>query len=179
MEKIIENLERELRDIIENKPRKTLRKDLGDMIDLRLLRMIVFSLQWASVGYQSALRFAGMKFGRRLGMDSNSREMRNLLDEVKTLIESLKDGRIEIEYTLKEKKINFKVFDAALVSSIANGGQSVCFFKEGFIEGYLDGAIKKQGSLTAEFQEIKGVRVEETKCQGKGDKYCQFTIYLS
>ena len=63
MEKIIEGLEKDLRDVIEGKSLKTLRKELGDTIDIRLLRMIVFSLQWASIGYQSALRFAGMKFG--------------------------------------------------------------------------------------------------------------------
>ena len=47
MEKIIEDLEKDFRDIIEGRPLKTKRKELGDTIDIRLLRMIVFSLQWA------------------------------------------------------------------------------------------------------------------------------------
>ncbi|MCD6233005.1 hypothetical protein J7J81_01295 [bacterium] len=178
MERIIEDLQEDLRNIIEGKPPKVLRKESGDLIDLRLLRIVDFSLQWASVGYKSALRFAGMKFGRRMGEDSVTRELSSLLGEIKVLIEKLKDGKVEIEVLPEKEKAQFRVHSSSLVSSVPNISQTICFFKEGFIEGYLDGVIKKQGSLTANFKKISEVVVEETKCQGKGDKYCQFTIYL-
>lgn len=42
MEKIIGNLERDLRDIIDGKPVKNLRGEMGDKMDIRALRMVVF-----------------------------------------------------------------------------------------------------------------------------------------
>jgi len=75
MERIIKDLQEDLRNIIEGEKAKTLRERGGDLIDIRIPRIIDFSLQWTSVGYQSALRFAGMKFGKRLGEMSSSREL--------------------------------------------------------------------------------------------------------
>jgi len=83
MERIIEDLEKDLRSIVEGKPLKTLRKELGDEVNIRALRMIVYSLQWTSVGYQSALRLAGMKFGKRMGENSERTELSLVVKEIK------------------------------------------------------------------------------------------------
>jgi len=178
MERIIQDLQEDLRNIIEGKKVKTLRNKEGDLAYLRLLRMVHFSLQWASVGYQSALRFAGMKFGKRLGEMSSSRELSLILEEIKKIVEELKEGEVEFKILDKENTAQFKIYNSALTSSVPNISQNLCFFKEGFIEGYLQGVISLRGLFLSHFKNISKVEVKETKCQGKGDKFCQFTIIL-
>lgn len=178
MERLIQDLQEDLRDIIEGKKPRVLREKTEDLVDLRALRIIDFSLQWASVGYKSALRFAGMKFGRRLGEMSSSRELSLVLKEIKKIIEELKEGEVEFEVSEKKNIAQFKVYNSSLTNSVPNISQNICFFREGFIEGYLGGIIAVRGSLLAFFKNISKVEVKETKCQGKGDKFCQFTIVL-
>ncbi|PIZ55758.1 hypothetical protein COY23_04235 [bacterium (Candidatus Torokbacteria) CG_4_10_14_0_2_um_filter_35_8] len=178
MEKLIQDLQEDLRNIIEGKKAKILRKKSGDMVDIRILRMIDFSLQWASVGYQSALRFAGMKFGRRLGEISSSSELSLILEEIKKIIEELKEGEVELEISAKKNIAQLRIYESSLVSSVPNVSQSLCFFKEGFIEGYLEGVIVVRGSFLSHFRKVVKVEVKETKCQGRGDNFCQFTIVL-
>lgn len=178
MERIIKDLQEDLRNIIEGKKAKTLRERGGDLIDIRIPRIIDFSLQWASVGYQSALRFAGMKFGKRLGEMSSSRELSSVLKEIKKIIEELKEGEVEFELSGEKNIAQFKIYNSSLTNSVPNISQNLCFFKEGFIEGYLGGIIALRGSLLVSFKNINKVEVKETKCQGKGDKFCQFTIIL-
>jgi predicted hydrocarbon binding protein len=181
MEKIIEDLEKDLREIVEGKEIKVKRKGLGDQIDIRFLRMIVYSLQWASVGYQSALRFAGMKFGKRLGEGSEKTELSLVLEEIKKIIEYLRGGKVEIEIMPEGKGAQLKIHDSYLTSGIPNILQNLCFFEEGFIEGYLDGVIAKRGSLAVASQGISVLRVtcREIRCIGLGDEFCGFFIKFS
>ena len=178
MERIIKDLQEDLRNIIEGKKAKTLRKRGGDLIDIRIPRIIDFSLQWASVGYQSALRFAGMKFGKRLGEMSSSKELSSVLKEIKKIIEELKEGEVELELSGEKNIAQLKIYNSSLTNSVPNISQNLCFFKEGFIEGYLGGIIAVRGLFLVSFKNINRVEVKETKCQGKGDKFCQFTIVL-
>jgi len=178
MEKIIEDLVKDLRDIIEGKPLKTKRKELGDQVDIRLCRMIIFSLQWASVGYQSALRLAGMKFGKRMSENSERSELSLVLEEIKKIIEFLREGKVEIEMVPELKGVQFKIYESSLTSGVPNVLQNLCFFEEGFIEGYLDGIISKKGSIAVAGQEfsITKVSCEEKRCIGLGDDFCGFLI---
>lgn len=178
MEKIIEEIEKDLKSIIKGKPLGTLRKELGDMVDIRLLRMIIFSLQWASVGYQSALRLAGMKLGMRLGENSEKTEISLALEEIKKIIETLNEGKVEIKMMPVLKGAELSIFESSLVTGVPNVLQNLCFFEEGFIEGYLDGIISKKGFLSVAGGEsgIRGVSVEEKRCVGLGDDFCGFLI---
>lgn len=176
MERIIRELQKDLRDIIEGKKPRALRRKTGDLVDLRVLRIVDFSLQWASAGYKSALRFAGMKFGRRLGEISSSTELSSVLKEIKKIVEGLKEGEVKFQIIEKKSIAQFKVYNSSLTNSVPNISQNLCLFREGFIEGYLGGIIAVRGSLLAFFKNINRVEVKETKCQGKGDKFCQFTI---
>jgi predicted hydrocarbon binding protein len=178
MEKIIEDLEKELKDIVEGKPVKIKRKELGDMVDIRLLRMIIFSLQWVSVGYQSALRLAGMKFGRRLGESSEKTELSLVLEEIRKIIEALNGGKVEIKITPVLKNAELRIIESSLTTGVPDVLQNLCFFEEGFIEGYLDGVISKKGALAVVGGEggLTKVRVEERKCIGLGDDFCGFLI---
>jgi predicted hydrocarbon binding protein len=181
MEKLLEDLEKDIKNVLEGKEVKQKRKDLGDKVDIRICRMIVYSLQWASVGYQSALRFAGMKLGKRLGEGSEKTELSLVLEEIKKIIEYLRGGRVEIEIMPDVKGAQLKIYDSYLTSGIPNIMQNLCFFEEGFIEGYLDGVIAKKGSLTVASQGISvlGVTCQEVRCIGLGDKFCGFLIKFS
>lgn len=178
MERIIRDLQKDLRNIIEGGKPRVLRGKTKDLVDLRALRMIDFSLQWASMGYKSALRFAGMKFGRRLGEMSSSRELSLVLGEIKKIVEGLKEGEVKFEVSENKSVAQFKVYNSSLTSSVPNISQNLCLFREGFIEGYLGGIIAVRGSLLAFFKNVNKAEVKETKCHGKGDKFCQFTIIL-
>lgn len=178
MEKIIEDLEKDLRNIIEGKSLKIKRKELGDTVDIRALRMIVYTLQWVSVGYQSALRLAGMKFGKRMGENSERTELSLVLEEIKKIIEVLREGKVEIEIIPKEKGTWLKIYQSALTAEIPNILQNLCFFEEGFIEGYLDGVIAKKGPIAVAGTgiSIEKVSCEEKRCVGLGDNFCGFLI---
>jgi len=178
MEKLIEELERDLKSVLEGKEIKPKRKELGEEVNILLCRMVVYSLQWASVGYQSALRFAGMKLGKRFGENSERTELSLVLEEIKEIIEYLKGGRIEIEMIPDIRSVQIKVHDSYLTSGIPNILQNLCFFEEGFIEGYLEGAIAKHGSLSVagEGISISSVTCQEIRCVGLGDEFCGFLI---
>jgi predicted hydrocarbon binding protein len=181
MERIIEGLEKDLRNIVEGKPLQTLRKKLGDEADIRLCRIMIFALQWTSVGYQSALRLAGMKFGKRMGESSKTSELSLILDEIKKIFENLKAGKVEIEIMTEMKGAQLKIYESSLTAEVPNVLQKLCFFEEGFIEGYLDGVISKMGPLAIAGQEvtIAKVSVEEKRCVGLGDDFCGFLIKFS
>ena len=178
MERIIEDLEKDLMSIVEGKPLKTLRKELGDEVNVRALRMIVYALQWTSVGYQSALRLAGMKFGKRLGENSERTELSLVLEEIKKIIEVLRQGKVEIEMMPKLKGVQLKIYESSLTAGVPNVMQNLCFFEEGFIEGYFDGVIAKKGPIAVAGAEgsISKVSCEEKRCIGLGDDFCGFLI---
>lgn len=180
MEKAIKQIEEDLVSFLRDKIPSPLRKELKDEVDLRAARLIILSLQWASVGYQSALRFAGAKFGQAMGIHFESRELSLILKDLKKIFEGLKWAKVEIEKKPKGKKINFRLIDSLTSAGVENVNQNLCFFEEGFIEGCLDGIIKAKGPLTCIGCEkkISKVEVRETKCRGLGNEFCEFTITL-
>lgn len=180
MEKLIRKIEDDLGLLIKDQAPAPIRKELKDEINLRVARLIIFSLQWASVGYQSALRFAGAKTGHEIGNHFVAREISLVLKDIKKIFEGLKWGKVEAEIDIKNKKINLRLIDSLTSSGISNINQSICFFEEGFIDGCLDGVIKRSGPLTLAGLGggVTGVDVKETKCVGLGDPHCEFTITL-
>ncbi|MFH0987455.1 MAG: hypothetical protein V1841_00995 [Patescibacteria group bacterium] len=179
MEKIIEDLEKDLRNIIEGKPLgKPLREKMGDMVNVRLPRMMIFSLLWASVGYQSALRFAGMKLGRRLGESSGKTEISLVLEEIKKIIEELGGGKAKIRMIPGLSGAELQICSSFLTESVPNVLQNLCFFEEGFIEGYVGGVISKNRALSIAGGEsaVTEVNVVEKRCIGLGDDCCMFLI---
>ncbi|KPJ71676.1 hypothetical protein AMJ50_00880 [Parcubacteria bacterium DG_74_3] len=178
MEKIIEGIEKELRDVAEGKPLKPLKKQLGEEITVCYLRVALFALQWTSVGYHSALRLAGMKLGKRVGTGSEKTELSLVLEEIARILRALRGGEVETEIMPESRGAQIKIYDSPLLNDIPNILQNICFFEEGFIEGYLDGVIAKQGALAlaeAKFS-ISEVSVEEKRCVGLGDDHCGFLI---
>jgi len=178
MEKIIEQLEKELRDVAEGKPMEPLRKKLGEEITLSFLRVVIFTLQWTSVGYHSALRLAGMKLGKRVGAGSEKTELSLVLEEIERILRALRGGRVEVKIMPELRGAELKVYDSPRTTGLPNVLQNICFFEEGLIEGYLDGVISKQGSMAIAGAKlsIDKVSVEEKRCVGLGDNHCGFLI---
>ena len=178
MEKIIEKLEKELREVAEGKTLKPLREKFGEEITVCFLRVVVSALQWTSVGYHSALRLAGMKFGKRLGEGSERTELSLVSEEIKRIMRALRGGRVEVEILSESREAELKIYDSPCLINIPNVLQSLCLFEEGFIEGYIDGVIAKNGPLAVASKElsIERVSVEEKRCVGLGDEYCSFLI---
>jgi len=178
MEKLIKNLEKDIKKIIRGEELDPIREEMGDKIDIRLARMIIFSLQGASTGYKSALRFAGMKLGKRLGTNSGKSEISLTLEEIKTIMEALDGGKVEVEISDAKKQASLKVSYCYLGYNTPDTEQSLCYFEEGFIEGYIEGAISKLGALAVAEKEngVTKVNVDEVKCCGRGDEICEFVI---
>lgn len=76
------------------------------------------------------------------------------------------------------KGVQIKIYESSLTAGVPNILQTLCFFEEGFIEGYLDGVISKKGSMAVAGQEfsITNVSCEEKRCVGLGDDFCGFLI---
>ena len=178
MEEIIGDLEKELGNIIQGKPVKPIRRELDDMVDIRALRMLVYSLEWTSAGYQTALRISGKKIGKRIGRNSDKLELSLALKEVKKIIEALGIGKAEIQILPKLDGALFRIYESALTAEVSKTSQRFCFFEEGFIEGYLEGVISKKGFLVLAKEEVgvTEINVEEKKCVGLGDNFCEFLI---
>ncbi len=180
MEELIKKIEKDLTLFIRDEKPASLRGKMGDSVDLRAARLIIYSLQWASVGYQSVLRFSGEKLGRAIGTNFEGREISMVLKNLKKIFEGLGWGKVEIEIKLKDKNVVLRIIDSLTSSGVQNINQNLCFFEEGFIEGSLDGIIKTKGPLILVGSEknIDRIDVKETKCVGLGDDFCEFTITL-
>ena len=178
MEKLIEKLEGELRNVAGGKSLAPLKERLGEEITVCFLRVVVSALQWTSVGYYSALRLAGMKFGKRVGENSGKTEFSLVLEEIKRIMTALRGGRIEVRILPEPGGAEFKIYGSPSLIDIPNVLQNLCFFEEGFIEGYIDGVIAKNGPLAVAGKgtTVENVSVEEKRCVGLGDDYCGFLI---
>jgi len=76
------------------------------------------------------------------------------------------------------KGVQLKIYESSLTAGVPNVMQNLCFFEEGFIEGYFDGVIAKKGPIAVAGAEvsISKVSCEEKRCIGLGDDFCGFLI---
>lgn len=85
------------------------------------------------------------------------------VEKVTTLLEDLGVGRLSIVQAKPDKGLfELKVDECVSCAGVGNLGKVLCYFEAGVISGLL-------GAFTG-----KKVRVDETKCWGKGDTTCQF-----
>jgi len=178
MEKIIGQLIEELKQAAEGKERKPIKEKMGEEITVYYDHVLTSALQWASVGYSSALRLAGMKFGKRAGEESKKTEFSLVLEEVKGIIIALRGGKVELNILPESRGAELKIYNSPSLIDTPNVLQNLCFFEEGLIEGYIEGVITKNGPLAVAGEElsVSKVSVEEKRCVGLGDDYCGFLI---
>jgi predicted hydrocarbon binding protein len=91
---------------------------------------------------------------------------------------ALRGGKLELKILPGSGGAELKIYESPSLIDTPNVLQNLCFFEEGFIEGYIDGAIAKNGPLAVagEGSSVEKVSVEEKRCVGLGDDYCGFLI---
>ncbi|MFH1126570.1 MAG: V4R domain-containing protein [archaeon] len=125
-------------------------------------RLMVYSLEWLSVGYFSALYMAGKKFAK------NSLSDRCDADSVEKACAFLEDffmrsgiGKLKLIGDSGTRYV-FRLEDCSACRDMHPVEAQICYFEAGIIAGFLESKVKKR------------VVVRETLCGGLGDDYCEF-----
>ena len=178
MEELIKKIIQEFRQAAEGKEMKPIKEKIGKETTIYYNYTILFALLWTSTAYSSILRLAGMKLGKRVGEESRKTELSLILEEIERVIIALRGGKIDLKISPELKKAELKIFNSPFLKDLPDTSQKICFFEEGLIGGYIEGAIQKNGPLALSGEElsIQRVSVEEKKCISLGDDHCEFLI---
>jgi len=143
-----------------------IRKTIPDKVDIKLFRILVHSLQWVSVGYASALYFAGKKLGKEIiSQEVKGNDVKKILQEIGKFFQKYGVGKLEIK-EIKESDAVVRLKEGSTSYHMEPIGKPVCFFESGLIAGVLEGKLKKK------------VAVNETMCGGLGDEEDEFKIRI-
>lgn len=156
-------IEDELKRIIK---KERIRKELPDTVNLKLPRALIQSLQWISVGYASALYFAGKKLGSSIiAGELPDGRLTSILGGIGGLFNNLGIGRLEVVEAGKTKAI-VRLYESSTAYGMRPINKPVCFFESGIIAGVLENRLKVP------------VMVNEVLCGGLGDKYEEFVVRI-
>lgn len=154
------------KDLEKSLKKGKIRKVLPDKVDLKLYRTLVHSLQWVSVGYASALYFAGKKLGSEIiSKDIGGNDIKTIMKEISELFKNYGIGNLEILETSDNRNIA-QLKDCATCYHMEPVGKQICFFEAGLIAGILEAKVKRK------------VVVNETLCGGLGDEIDEFNIRI-
>lgn len=101
---------------------------------------------------------AGYSIGRQLPI--------NDLEEIPDKISALGVGNLKLQ-SVKGDKITVKWHECFTCSQLPPVGQPLCYLEGGLLAGALNKLLRKR------------IEVEETKCWGTGEKYCQMEATIS
>lgn len=142
-----------------------IRKTLGDKVDIKYMRSLIHSLQWISVGYSSALYFAGKKVGKEiLSKDIKGSDLKTILKEIQDFFKNFGIGNIEISEIGERTVLRLK--ECSTCFHMEEVGKTICYFEAGLISGILEGKLNKK------------VLVNETLCGGLGDEVDEFVVKI-
>lgn len=143
--------------------KEKIRKSEPDKVDIRLTRLLVQSLEWISVGYSSALYFAGKKLGKEIvSKEIKGNDIKSLLKFITEFFHGLGIGKIEV-VEQSDKRIILHLKECSTCYHMSEVGKPVCFFESGLIAGILESKLSK-------------ALVNETLCGGLGDEIDEFQI---
>jgi len=144
-------------------------KELKDIVKKKnknYARTLALGLQWVSVGYSSALYFAGKKIGKEVvSKELKGADIKAVLKEVAQTFKSLGIGTLSAK-SVEEKKAVLVLKKGTTASGISPVGKTVCYFEAGLISGILEGRLKKS------------ITVTETRCGGLGHPEEEFMVKL-
>jgi predicted hydrocarbon binding protein len=144
---------------------KKIRKKMSDNVSLKYSRLLTTSLQWVSVGYSSALYFAGKKLGKEvLAKEVDGKDLKSSLNGIIKLFKEYGIGLLEIKEM--EKNVSVVLKDSVSGYKLDKIGRPVCFFECGLIAGILEAKLNKN------------VTVTEVLCGGLGDDVDEFLIKM-
>jgi predicted hydrocarbon binding protein len=162
--KKLSKFEEELRRIL---TKETIRKEIGDQINIKSPRTLALSIQWISVGYASALYFAGKKLGTSIiAKEIGGKTIEEVLAEIGKLINTIGIGKFNV-VEVGNGKCRVRIDQSATAYGMKPVGKPVCFFESGLIAGVLEGKIGKK------------VTVNEVLCGGLGDTTEEFLVRIS
>lgn len=101
---------------------------------------------------------AGYSIGRQLPVDD--------LEEIPDKISALGVGNLKLQ-SVKGDKITVKWYECFTCSHFPPVGQPLCYLEGGLLAGSLNKLLRKR------------IEVEETKCWGTGEHYCQMEATIS
>jgi len=156
------NIEDELGRILK---KERIRKDMPDTVNLKLPRVLIQSLQWISVGYASALYFAGKKLGSTIIAKSLPSGLQPMLKAVGVIFMDLGIGKLEVIDATASKAI-VRLYEGSTAYGMKSINKPVCFFESGMIAGALEAKLSKK------------VMVNEVLCGGLGDGYEEFVVRI-
>jgi len=147
--------------------KEKIRAQLDDVTNIKSPRTLALSVQWISVGYASALYFAGKKLGTNiLAKELKGSDIKSILQSLGVLIKDLGIGNFEI-VSVGDKKSVARINDSMTAYGMKPVGKAVCYFESGLIAGVLEGKLGKK------------VTVNETLCGGLGDQTEEFLIRIA
>ncbi len=124
-------------------------------------RAIIYSLEWLSVGYFSALYMAGKKYAKH----ALAERIKGKLPDAHTfLVKFFSDmgfGKLVVEGA-QNKRYVYRLEHCSTCWEMPPVGKPVCFFEAGLIAGILEAKLGKR------------VTVTETLCGGLGDNCDEF-----
>ncbi|MDD5416849.1 MAG: hypothetical protein PHU12_02625 [Candidatus Aenigmarchaeota archaeon] len=143
---------------------KNLMKKKGRNVNANFPRALILGLEWVSVGYSSALYFAGKKFGKEIvAKELKGKDMKSALKEVTDFFKSFGIGKLTVK-DFDDRKATLSLKDGVTSSGMSSVGKPVCFFESGLIAGILEGRLNKN------------VTVTETRCGGLGSSEDEFLV---
>jgi len=148
--------EKELKDL--------LKKSSKGKVSTKAYRMVTHGLQEVSVGYSSALYFAGKKIGKNLLSEQiKGKDLKSIVSNLNKFFKKEGLGSLKIK-EMTEKTATIVLKGSASSSGMTPVGKPVCFFEGGLISGVLEAKTKKK------------VVVNEVLCGGLGDKVDEFLV---
>jgi len=143
-----------------------IRKTMPDKVDIKLERLLIHSLQWVSVGYASALYFAGKKLGKEiLSQEIQSGDLKKVLQGIADFFQKYDIGKLEVK-ELEDKRVILHLKECSTCYHMESVGKPVCFFEAGLISGMLEAKTNKKNV------------VNETLCGGLGDEEDEFVVRI-
>lgn len=124
-------------------------------------RAIIYSLEWLSVGYFSALYMAGKKFAKHSLADRIKGRVKDSNEFLIKFFGDMGFGKLRIVNTNSSRFV-YRLEHCATCWKMAPVGKQVCFFEAGMIAGILEAKTGKR------------VTVQETLCGGLGDECDEF-----
>ena len=124
-------------------------------------RAIVYSLEWLSVGYFSALYMAGKKFGKHALAERIKGKVKDSNEFLSKFFMDLGFGKLKV-INSEGPRMVYRLEHCSTCCKMTPVGKQVCFFEAGMIAGVLEAKMGKR------------VIVQETLCGGLGDECDEF-----
>lgn len=144
--------------------RELIKKGGKGKVSVSAYRMVIQGLQEVSVGYSSALYFAGKKIAMDILSDyTKGNDMKSIINGLNAFFKKEGLGTLEIK-EISEKSVSIILKSSASSHGMLPIGKPVCFFEAGLIAGTIE---KKMG---------RKVIVNEVLCGGLGDDVDEFLV---